>query len=272
MFGLFPAKSVPVLAGGAFTGAAQATGGKRLPEAANVRRGLNGAAMRAFFPFEEILVNVMQLLDPLSAAIVLGGTLAATLLRCGWRDVRAALRALAQLPSKPFDSVRVRSELAAQVREIGKNGILRAEPHSFGDGEFDDLSDALIRNRSITALYDEHERHRSRRQRAAETAARVLGEAAELAPVLGLAGTLVALGGFSAGGDADYARSIGTAVVTTLYGLVFANFVFGPLAGAVGRRARAEEQERQELLEWLASAVERSIPWRDAAGDEAKAA
>ena len=39
-----------------------------------------------------------------------------------------------------------------------------------------------------------------------------------------------------------------------------------------GRRARAEEQERQELLEWLASAVERSIPWRDAAGDEAKAA
>ena len=61
-------------------------------------------------------------------------------------------------------------------------------------------------------------------------------------------------------------------MVTTLYGLVFANFVFGPLAGAVGRRARAEEQERQELLEWLASAVERSIPRRDAAGDEAKAA
>jgi chemotaxis protein MotA len=60
-------------------------------------------------------------------------------------------------------------------------------------------------------------------------------------------------------------------VVTTLYGLVFANFVFGPLAGAVGRRARAEEQERQELLEWLATAVERSIPGRGADG-EAKAA
>lgn len=216
-------------------------------------------------------MNVMQLLDPLSAAIVLGGTLMATLLRCGWRDARAALQALAQLPSKPFDSVRVRAELAAQVREIGKDGILRAEPHRFGDGEFDDLSDALIRHRSIAALHDEHARHRSRRQRAADTAARVLGEAAELAPVLGLAGTLVALGGFSAAADADYARSIGTAVITTLYGLVLANFVFGPLAGAIVRRARAEERERQELLEWLASAVERSVP-QLGAGDDAKAA
>ena len=251
--------------------AAQAAGGKRLPEAANVRRGLNGAAAAAFFPFEEIPVDFMQLLDPLSAAIVLGGTLAATLLRCGWRDARRALHALAQLPTRPFDSVRVRAELAAQVREIGRDGILRAEPHRFGDGAFDELSDALIRNRSIAALHDEHARHRGLRQQAAETAARVLGEAAELAPVLGLAGTLVALGGFSAGGDADYARSIGTAVITTLYGLVLANFVFGPLAGAVARRARAEERERQELLDWLAGAVERSVP-RRGDGDGAKPA
>ncbi|WP_374408922.1 MotA/TolQ/ExbB proton channel family protein [Pelagerythrobacter sp.] len=213
----------------------------------------------------------MQLLDPVAAAIVFGGTLTATLLRCGWRDVRAALTALVALPTRPFDSGRVRSELAAQVREIDRDGILRAEPHRFGDGAFDDLSDALIRHRSIAALHDEHARQRSRRQRGAEIAANVLGEAADLAPVLGLAGTLVALGGFSAGGDADYARSIGTAVVTTLYGLVFANFVFGPLAGAVARRARAEERERQELLDWLADAVERSIP-RHASPSEAQAA
>lgn len=217
-------------------------------------------------------MDFMQLLDPLSAAIVFGGTLAATLLRCGWRDTRAALQALAQLPGRPFDSDRVRAELAAQVREIGEDGILRAEPHSFGDGEFDELSEALIHHRSIAALHDEHARHRRRRQAVAETAARVLGEAAELAPVLGLAGTLVALGGFSAAGDADYARSIGTAVITTLYGLVLANFVFGPLAGAIARRARAEESERQELIDWLAAAVERSIPRAAADADEKAAA
>lgn len=212
-------------------------------------------------------MNALQLLDPVSLAIVFGGTLAATLLRCGWRDARAALIALTQLPTRPFDSGRVRAELAAQVREIGEDGILRAEPHSFGDGEFDDLSDALIRHRSIKALHDQHERHSARRRNAAETAGRVLAEAAELAPVLGLVGTLVALGGFSAAAGGDYARSIGTAVITTLYGLVLANFVFGPLAGAIARRARAEETEREDLIAWLAAAVERSIPSAPSARD-----
>lgn len=205
-------------------------------------------------------MNVLQLLDPVSLAIVFGGTLAATLLRCGWRDTRAALAALAQLPRRPFDVARVRAELAAQVREIEQDGILRAEPHSFGDGEFDDLSDALVRHRSIRALHDEHARHSARRREVSETATRVLGEAAELAPVLGLVGTLVALGGFSAAAGGDYARAIATAVVTTLYGLVLANFVFGPLAGAVARRSRAEETAREDLIGWLAAAVERSIP------------
>ncbi len=216
-------------------------------------------------------MNFMQLLDPLAAAIVLGGTLGATLLRCGWRDARLALHALAQLPRKPFDSDRVRAELASQVREIDKEGILRAEPHRFGDGEFDDLSEALIRRRSITALFEEHERHRERRQSAAQTAARVLGEAAELAPVLGLAGTLFALGSYSVGTDGDYARSIGTAVVTTLHGLVLANFVFAPLVGGIERHARAEESERKRLLDWLAAAIERSVPAR-AGGAEGRAA
>lgn len=250
----------------------QAGGGKRLPEAANVRRGLNPAPEGAFFRGEETYVDIMQLLDPLSAAIVLGGTLAATLLRCGWRDAGATLRALAQFPGRPFDSGRVRAELAAQVREIGEDGILRAEPHRFGDGEFDELSEALIRHRSIKALHEEHARHRERRQTAAGSAVRVLNEAAELAPVLGLAGTLVALGGFSAAADADYARSIGTAVITTLYGLVLANFVFAPLAAAVARRARIEERERQELIDWLAAAVERAIPRAVVEADEQAAA
>lgn len=222
-------------------------------------------------------MDIMQLLDPVAAAIVLGGTLAATLLRCGWRDARAALRAVARLAGRSFDSARVRAELAAQVQEIGEDGIFRAEAHQCGDSEFDTLSEALIRHRSVEALHEGHACCRARRQAAADTAARVLGEAAELAPVLGLAGTLVALGGFSAAAaDADYARSIGTAVVTTLYGLVLANFVFAPLAAAVARRAQIEERERQELIDWLAAAVERAIPRplaeREAAETDEKAA
>ncbi len=133
--------------------------------------------------------------------------------------------------------------------------------HRFGDGEFDDLSEALVRHRSITALYDEHERHRGRRIALAGAADRALSEAAELAPVLGLVGTLVALALFSAAMDnGGYAHAIGTAITATLYGLIAANFLFAPLAGAIERRARAEERARQELLQWLASAIEAVAP------------
>lgn len=206
-------------------------------------------------------MTFVNLLDPLSIAFVFGGTLAAALLRCGWRDCAAAAQAAGQLFARPFDSLRVRAELAVQIREIGERGLIRAEPHQVGDGEFDRLSDALVRHRSIRSLYDEHERHRAGRAALAATARAVLTEAAELAPVLGLAGTLLSLGGLSTlAVDGDYGRAIGMAVTTTFYGLIAANFLFAPLAGAIARRARAEEQARQDLLAWLTEAVERAAP------------
>lgn len=206
-----------------------------------------------------------NLFDPLSAAIVLGGTVVAVVLRCGWRDSRRAAIAVAQLFAKPFDSAGVRAELAVQIQEIDKDGLVRARAHQFGDGEFDELSETLVRHRSIQILFDEHERHRWRRAVLAGTAGRVLAEAAELAPILGLAGTLLSLGALSSVGDGDYARSIGTAVTTTLYGLITANFLFAPLSAAVERRAQTEEKARQALLDWLAGAIERSCPPQQAA-------
>lgn len=201
----------------------------------------------------------LAFVDPLSAAIVLIGTLGAALLRCGWRDMIIALRSTAQLFAPPFDSTRVRAELAVQVQEIESDGLYRAQPHSFGDGEFDHLSEALIRHRSIQTLFDEHERYRQARSAAAQTAGRVLGDAAELAPVLGLAGTLLALGALSgASAEQSYASQIGSAVTTTLYGLIAAHFLFAPVAAAIGRRARAEERERTEVIEWLAAALSRT--------------
>ena len=204
---------------------------------------------------------INHLFDLPSAAIVIGGTLVATLLRCGWRESWIAAKLVAQLPTRAFNSARVRSEMAVQIQEIRRDGFVRAEPHQFGDGEFDELSETLIRHRSIEGLHEEHERHRARRAVLAGTAGRVLAEAAELAPVLGLAGTLLALGGLSdAVTTGSYGPAIGAAVTTTLYGLIAANFLFAPLSTAVERRARAEERERRELLDWLAEEVGRRVP------------
>ena len=205
-------------------------------------------------------MDAIPLLDPASAALVIFGTLAATVMRCGAADSRMALGALAQLFAPRFDAVHARAELAIQVQEIEEDGLVRAEPRHFGDGEFDEMTDALLSTRSIEALYERHTTHRVRRIESARRAGSVLACAAELAPVLGLVGTLVSLGGLSTAvaADGDYARAIAMAVATTLYGLVAANFVFAPLAAAVARRAEAEDRAREELLDWLAAAIDAS--------------
>lgn len=203
-------------------------------------------------------MDISQTIDPVSAAFVIVGTLAATVLRCGVAECRLALRTLVALPSAPFDKDATRKELAAQIREIGEDGFLRAEPHHFGDGAFDQLADRLISQRSVKALHDEHRRHRDQRTATAGRARDVLLQAAELSPVLGLAGTLLSLGSLAAddGAPGGFAGAIGMAVGTTFFGLICAHFVFAPLAAAIARRAHAEEQARQDLIDWLAAGVE----------------
>jgi chemotaxis protein MotA len=102
---------------------------------------------------------------------------------------------------------------------------------------------------------------------------RVFDSAAELAPVLGLAGTLVALGQAqgAAAANSGIVGAISTAVVTTLYGLIAANFLFAPIGNAIARKARQEENDRDEVLDWLANGIARTAK-PDAAPVAARAA
>jgi chemotaxis protein MotA len=189
----------------------------------------------------------------LSASIVIGGTLLATFLRCGASNCAAAIGAVATIGRTRFDADRVQGEMAAQVREIQRDGMLRAHPHHTGDREFDEGADALIGRRSVKALLEAHAKHKATRAAEDGRAISTLAQAAELAPVFGLAGTLVSLGQLPADGIAKgaYAGAISMAVQTTLFGLLLANLLFAPLAKAVERKAEGEEHERQKVVDWL---------------------
>lgn len=207
-------------------------------------------------------MDLTSLLDPVSAAVVAGGTTLATVLRCGIGNCRQAAVALVQLGQKGFDAEGTRAEMAVQVQEIQQDGILRAKPHRFVDREFDEAADALIGGRSVKALIAAHEAHKARRTDAARRAATTLAQASELAPVFGLAGTLVSLSQLPAAGieSGAYTGAISMAVLTTLYGLLLANFVLAPLARLVERAAAAEELERDRIIDWLAWQIDRSLP------------
>jgi chemotaxis protein MotA len=212
-----------------------------------------------FFP-----MNVTSLLDPASAIIVVGGTLLATVLRCGLSDCRLALGALGQLGRRRFDADETRAGLAVQIRQIQREGLLRSQPQALADRVFGEATDRMIGSRSVSALLETHEAHKARRLHADNRAVRTLAQAAELAPVFGLAATLISLTQLPANGidRHAYMGAISMAVSATLYGLLLANLLLAPLARAVERAAAEEEAERQKVVDWLARQIAAAVPER----------
>lgn len=205
----------------------------------------------------------LTLFDPASAALVLGGTLVATLARAGWRDARAAAQEIAALVSPRFDFAAARASLAAEVETIRHDGLLRARLVPVADNELSDATAALARHRSVAALLEQHRQHRSRREDRRSRALALLEQAAELAPVFGLVGTLVGLASLPAtglDGEGAVMAAVSTAILTTLYGLLVAHLLVLPLAGLVERRGRAEEADRERLIGWLAEQVGPACP------------
>ena len=202
--------------------------------------------------------------DPYSMALVLGGALIATLMQAGLRDAAMSLAAAGSLLRKGFDQDRARSELARQIAQIARDGLLRALPRETGDPELDLATGAMIRDRSLDTLLDRHQSYRSIRAEKAAIASGVFRQAADLSPLLGLAGTLLSLGQLSSlpQGSDNIANAIGMAVTTTFYGVVFAHFLFFPIAGLVERRARAEDNSREQLYAWLEEQVRLATPRR----------
>lgn len=212
-------------------------------------------------------MNLAHLVDPSSAAIVVGGTLLATLLQCGASDCAAAIGAVARLGRRPFNPAAVRATLAPHVTAMRRDGILRVDAPHLGDAGIDDATAALVGRRSGDALIASHAAHRARRVEARECATRTLVHGADLAPVFGLAGTLLSLSQLAPAGitAAVLPQAIGMAVLTTLYGLVLANLLLAPLARAIDRSGQAEERARQQVIDWLGDQLTAALPEADTA-------
>jgi chemotaxis protein MotA len=207
-------------------------------------------------------MDFTALLDGPGAAIVLGGTMIATLVGSGRRELSSALGGVWHLVQRPFDYERARAEIARDVEMLKVDGVLRSRPFRSSDHEIASVTEALIHDRSLASLIDAHERFKRQRSQSRKLALRPIRLAAEMAPVFGMAGTLFALsqldydpaaGGAMMGG-------IGMAIVTTLYGLMLAHLVFHPIASMIERRGAAEEEARQLLIDWMARQLAGAIP------------
>lgn len=202
--------------------------------------------------------DLSPLMDPAAAMIVIGGSVIATSARCGFKATADAATQIIRLPTRRFRFAKVRASIAPMVFEIDRNGLIRAKLVNTPDNAVNEGLEAMLRRRSFTAFLAHQHSHReirlARRFRAIES----LDTAGELAPILGLTGTLVALSQLDPDSLVNTSAMIGAisvAILSTLYGLLLAHFICHPLARAVERRGEKEEEARDELTQWLADHI-----------------
>lgn len=201
-----------------------------------------------------------SLFDPAALGVVVAGTAIATLARCGFGDVRAALGTAGRLLRGGFCAEANRKALAQAASAVQRDGPRRADPALPPDPALAALVASYLRHGALDTLPALRRTDRAMEETRRFAAAQVFTCAGELAPVFGLIGTLYGLtqlapaaAGTSA--TATIMTAVSTAVLTSLYGALIAHLACLPLASAIERRGEADEAAREALADWFIAQI-----------------
>ena len=201
-------------------------------------------------------------LDPTAFAIVGGGTLLATVLRTPFADLGRAVAALPTLARRRFDAAPLVEQIAALGRIARRHGVVALDRSVIADRDVAAAVAAIVDGRSPQDI-EELLRH-ARRARIDRhvAAADVWAGMAEVAPAMGMVGTLVGLVAmFVKMQDASaIGAAMAVALLATLYGALLANLVVAPVAARLRRQARGEAMERLRLEAPLVALAIREQP------------
>ena len=197
-------------------------------------------------------VNLIYFFQPTGVLIVLGGTLGVMIIT----SPRAALGHSARRVAELFSTVHVNreeliEEIVSYTRLVRTKGLYTLEPL------VPRVGDAFLAESMLMAM-DVNERQELQsalenklrlKERQGEADAKILEVAGGFAPTIGVLGTVVGLihvlRQFSTPSAVAY--GVGTAFVSTIYGLALANIVLLPAAHRIRARV-AEEFETQEMI------------------------
>ncbi len=199
--------------------------------------------------------------------VVIGGTLAATVISRPIKDVQQVLRELPQLlrdeqaPSSQDVDQLLRfadwfrhGNLRAAERQLGliENGFLHAGLRMVTDGcTHTDLQKSLHWRMAGLRAREQGQTH-------------ILRTMAVFAPAFGMLGTLFGLvhmlSGLGDSGLGDIGGSMAFAMITTLYGIVASNLFFKPLAIKMERRTHQRLLHMNMLMEGMLLVQDRRHP------------
>jgi len=201
-------------------------------------------------------------LDPTALAIVAGGTALATILRTPARDLGRGLAAVTTLLRRRFDATPLVEQIAALGRIALRHGVMALDRSVIADPDVATAVAAVVDGKppvEVGALVEQARRARIERHLAA---AEMWTGMAEVAPAMGMVGTLIGLVRmFMAMQDPSaIGGAMAVALLATLYGALIANLVALPIAARLKRRAREEAFERMRIAAPLVTLAERERP------------
>lgn len=197
-------------------------------------------------------ISVGYFLQPTGALIVLGGTLGVMLVTTPRHSLMHSLRRVLDLATTQEVSREALIEQIIFYTRVARRGGVASVERLLGQAEHPFLAQALqlaldIGNRAELQVVLENELRM--RERQGEADAKTLEVAGGFAPTIGILGTVVGLiqvlrqfSNLSAVG-----AGIGTAFVSTIYGLALANLLLLPAAHRIRARV-AENFETQEMI------------------------
>ena len=203
-----------------------------------------------------------QFFDSAALAIVLGGTLIATLLRTPWRDATRAVRALAVLPRRPFSAEPLVEQIAHLSRVAKRHGVLTLDRSVITDPDMAEAVAAVVDGEGPEVVASRLNLARTARVERHVAIADIWTGAAEVAPAMGMVGTLIGLAAmFATMNDPQrIGGAMAIALLATLYGALFANLIAQPIAMRLRRAARIEAFERTRIVAPLAALAAREAP------------
>lgn len=201
------------------------------------------------------LPGLAPFIDPLALAIVGGGTALAMVLRTPVGDLARGFAALRMLPRRAFRAEPLLDQIGALSRIARRHGVIALDRSVIADPDIAAAVAATVDGATpgeIELLAEQRRTARFERQRAAYE---LWSGAAEIAPAMGMVGTLIGLVRmFSAMRDTSaIGGAMAVALLATLYGALLANLVALPIATRLKRRARHEALERARLVAPLAA-------------------
>jgi chemotaxis protein MotA len=210
-------------------------------------------------------VSFVYFLQPTGALIVLGGTLGVILVTTPRHSLVHSLRRVIDLLSaREIDREALVREILDYARAARRTGVLSLEPliAKATDGFLRKGLQLVVDLTSRSELQSILETDLRMAERHGEADAKALEVAGGFAPTIGIIGTVVGLidvlRQFSKLQSVGY--GIGTAFVSTIYGLVLANLVLLPAAHRIRARVAENFETQEMILEGVLSIVDSVHP------------